>query len=117
MMAPPSSAAFSVQVTRTLPPPASCDALLSSSSRSALASVRAAFPDLVVVNVTARADVLAKRLAARGRETAKQIEARLARTTAPLPLDLTIMTIDNSGDLEVAGKELVQLIEELLQSG
>ena len=91
--------------------------LIVNGSRSALASVRAAFPDLVVVNVTARADVLAKRLAARGRETAKQIEARLARTTAPLPTDLTIITIDNSGDLEVAGKELVQLIEELLQSG
>ncbi|MFN3509450.1 MAG: phosphonate metabolism protein/1,5-bisphosphokinase (PRPP-forming) PhnN [Allorhizobium sp.] len=38
-------------------------------SRSALASFRGAFPKLLVVNVTARADVLAKRLATRGRET------------------------------------------------
>jgi ribose 1,5-bisphosphokinase len=90
--------------------------LIVNGSRSALASVHAAFPNLVVVNVTARADVLAKRLAARGRETTTEIEARLTRTTAPLPTDLTVITIDNSGELEVAGNELVQLIEGLLHS-
>ena len=91
--------------------------LIVNGSRSALANVRAAFPKLVVVNVTARADVLAKRLAARGRETATEIEARLNRTTSPLPPDLAIITINNSGDLELAGNELVQLIEGLLHSG
>ncbi|EKF61256.1 MAG: phosphonate metabolism protein/1,5-bisphosphokinase (PRPP-forming) PhnN [Agrobacterium albertimagni] len=89
--------------------------LIVNGSRSALASVHAAFPNLVVVNVTARADVVAKRLAARGRETATEIEARLNRTTEPLPEDLKMVTIDNSGDLELAGGKLVQLIEGLSQ--
>ncbi|MGC4409008.1 phosphonate metabolism protein/1,5-bisphosphokinase (PRPP-forming) PhnN [Allorhizobium sp. NPDC080224] len=82
-------------------------------SRSALEGFRAAFPQLLVVNVTARPDVLAKRLAARGRETAADIEARLARATDPLPEDVKVVTIDNSGDLAVAGRRLVDLIEGL----
>lgn len=83
-------------------------------SRSALDGFRAAFPRLLVVNVTARPDVLAQRLAARGRETASDIEARLARSTEPTPSDLNNVTIDNSGTLETAGREMVKLIESLL---
>lgn len=82
-------------------------------SRSALDGFRAAFPRLLVVNVTARPDVLAKRLAARGRETAADIEARLARATEPLPDDLKVVTIDNSGELASAGRQLVDLVEGL----
>lgn len=82
-------------------------------SRSALDGFRAAFPRLLIVNVTARPDVLAKRLAARGRETAADIEARLARATEPLHDDLEIVTIDNSGELATAGRQLVELVEGL----
>ncbi len=66
-----------------------------------------------MVNVTARPDVLAKRLAARGRETAADIEARLARSTTALPANLNVANIDNSGELEAAGQELIELIEGL----
>jgi ribose 1,5-bisphosphokinase len=82
-------------------------------SRSALDGFRAAFPRLLIINVTARPDVLAKRLAARGRETAADIEARLARATEPLPDDMKVVTIDNSGDLATAGQQLVDLVEGL----
>ena len=82
-------------------------------SRSALDGFRTAFPRLLIVNVTARPDVLAKRLAARGRETAADIEARLARATEPLPDDMKVATIDNSGDLATAGNQLVDLVEGL----
>jgi ribose 1,5-bisphosphokinase len=82
-------------------------------SRSALDGFRTAFPRLLIVNVTARPDVLAKRLAARGRETAADIEARLARATEPLPDDMKVVTIDNSGDLATAGQQLVDLVEGL----
>jgi ribose 1,5-bisphosphokinase len=48
-------------------------------SRAALAQARAVFPALEVVMVTAPAPVLAARLAARGREDAADIAARLLR--------------------------------------
>ncbi|MFN7125165.1 MAG: phosphonate metabolism protein/1,5-bisphosphokinase (PRPP-forming) PhnN [Allorhizobium sp.] len=87
--------------------------VIANGSRSALDAFRKAFPRLLVVNVTARPDVLAKRLAARGRETAADIEARLARSTTALPANLNVANIDNSGELEAAGQELVELIEGL----
>lgn len=83
-------------------------------SRSALDAFSTAFPRLLVVNITARPDVLAKRLTARGRETAADIEARLKRSSEPLPPQLDTVSIDNSGELEAAGKKLVRLIEGLL---
>lgn len=82
-------------------------------SRSALDGFRSAFSRLLVVNVTARPEVLAERLAARGRETAADIEARLARATDPMPDDVKVVIIDNSGDLAVAGRRLVDLVEGL----
>lgn len=82
-------------------------------SRSALERFQAVFPRLVVVNVTARPDVLAMRLATRGRETAQEIEARLARAVEPLPDSFDTVTIDNSGSLDTAAAELVSLLENL----
>jgi ribose 1,5-bisphosphokinase len=82
-------------------------------SRSALDRFQAVFPRLVVVNVTARPDVLAVRLAARGRESAQEIEARLARAVEPLPNSFETVTIDNSGALETATRQLVSLLEDL----
>lgn len=89
--------------------------VIANGSRSALDAFRAAFPRLLVINVTARPDVLAKRLAARGRETAADIEARLARSTTALPANLNVANIDNSGELEAAGRELIELIEWLFR--
>ncbi len=96
---------------------ASGHVVIANGSRSALDAFHAAFPHLVVVNVTARPEILAKRLASRGRETAADIEARLARSSEPLPPGLHIVTIDNSGELDLAGKELVNLIEDLFDKG
>ncbi|THV12016.1 phosphonate metabolism protein/1,5-bisphosphokinase (PRPP-forming) PhnN [Rhizobium rhizophilum] len=94
---------------------ASGHVVIANGSRSALDAFRAAFPQLVVVNVTARPEILAKRLATRGRETAADIEARLARSSEPLPPDLHVVTIDNSGELDLAGTELVNLIQGLFR--
>lgn len=81
-------------------------------SRSALDAFRAAFPRLLVANITARPEILAKRLATRGRETAADISARLGRTITPLIQNLDVVDIDNSGELTDAGKQLVSLIED-----
>ena len=89
---------------------------LCNGSRKALDDFRAAFARLTVVNVTARPEILAARLAARGRESADQIAARLARSTMAVDGDFDVVTIDNSGSLEAAGERLVALIRESLAS-
>lgn len=68
--------------------------VLFNGSRAMLTQAAAVFPDLCVIHVTAPPDVLAARLAARGRESAAQIADRLARD-APLPHRLPVITIAN----------------------
>lgn len=72
-------------------------------SRSVLAAAARAFPGLHVLEIAADPQVLAQRLAARGRETAADIAARLRRAEAPLDAaGLPVTRIDNSGDLALA---------------
>jgi ribose 1,5-bisphosphokinase len=89
--------------------------VIANGSRSALDRFEAAFARLKVVNVTARADVLAERLAARGRETREEIVKRLARGSLTVLGDHDVTDIDNSGALEIAGGKLIALIETLVR--
>jgi ribose 1,5-bisphosphokinase len=73
--------------------------LLANLSRHHLARARAIFPALRVLSLTARPEILAARLAERGRETAADIAARLARR-APLPGGLHVVEVANDGPLE-----------------
>ena len=73
--------------------------LLANLSRSALTEAQALVPRLTVLHVTASPATLAARLVARGRETAEDIAARLAREVAPLPSGLDILTLANDGPL------------------
>ncbi len=73
--------------------------LLVNLSRGVLEEVAAKFPQFAVLNVTASAEVLAARLADRGRETPEEIEARLNRSS-DLPEGLPIVTIENDGPIE-----------------
>jgi len=65
-------------------------------SRKALPGNREAYPDLEIVVVTASDDVLAARLAARGRETEADIRARLARASEPAPEGARIVMNDGT---------------------
>lgn len=69
-------------------------------SRAALTEAAAIFPGLVVVNITASPEVLAKRLSRRGRETGAEIEARLVQAARSLPDGLDVITLNNDGPLE-----------------
>ena len=71
-------------------------------SRSKLAEAASRFARMHVLNVTARPEVLAARLGARGRETPEDIRRRLARAALPLPAGLPVTEIDNSGALSDA---------------
>ncbi len=84
--------------------------VVANGSRAALKAFQAAYPQVLVVSITARPDVLAARLMARGRETGAEILDRLSRTTLELVTDLPVVTIDNSGDLAVAGNLLIDVI-------
>jgi ribose 1,5-bisphosphokinase len=70
---------------------------LANLSRGALPAARARFPGLVVLQLTAPPEVLAARLAGRGRESEAQIAARLARADQSLPDGIEAVEIDNSG--------------------
>ena len=86
------------------------ETLLFNGSRAALSAADRAFPELEVIHVTARPEVLAARLAGRGRETAAEIEERLERADLALPDGLTLHEIDNSGALEDAVAALVRIV-------
>ena len=85
-------------------------------SRAALAEAQAVFPALVVLHITARREVLAERLAARGREAADDIAERLARAAMPLPGGLRhVIEIDNSGDVASGVRALLDALDRAAQ--
>lgn len=75
---------------------------LANLSRAMLGQAARVFPGLHVLHVTARPEVLAARLAARGREGRAEIARRLARPAPAFPEGLTVTEIDNSGRLDRA---------------
>lgn len=85
-------------------------------SRNALAAIAEAFVDLKVVEITARADVLERRLLGRGRESAAEIASRLERRVQSRPTSWSAAEIDNSGDLAEAGERFVGILEAALDS-
>lgn len=74
-------------------------AVVANVSRTVIEQARREFAPVVVVLVTARREVLAERLAGRGRESAAEIENRLQRAGQYLPSGDDIYPIDNSGSL------------------
>jgi phosphonate metabolism protein PhnN/1,5-bisphosphokinase (PRPP-forming) len=78
-------------------------------SRAVVAEARERFAPVVTIEVTAAREVLDRRLAARGRESADEIVRRLARVHPPA-LPGEVRRIDNSGDLgEAVGAFLAAL--------
>lgn len=83
-------------------------------SRSAVAEGRRLFPRFLVASVTAPREVLARRLAGRGRESEADILERLASAD----LDVhgpDVVTIDNAGSLGNAVGEFLKLLKSLGQ--
>jgi ribose 1,5-bisphosphokinase len=82
-------------------------------SRGALPALRERYVNVAVVEVTADPEVLAARLAGRGRESRDEILARLSRTVS---CDTTgpSIALDNSGTKDVAGERLVAIIRKAM---
>jgi ribose 1,5-bisphosphokinase len=77
-------------------------------SRQYLPEARRHFPDLELVHITARPEVLRERLVRRGRESRSSIEKRLSRPD----LDATrpVAEFVNEGELDVAGRQLLSFL-------
>jgi len=75
--------------------------VLFNGSRAAMAESLAAFPDLCAIHITAPGPVLATRLAARGREAAEEVAARLARGVVPFPPGLPVIEVGNDATPEM----------------
>jgi ribose 1,5-bisphosphokinase len=79
-------------------------------SRAVVASARARYAQAVVVMITAPAEVLAQRLAQRGRESGAGIAERMNRGAA---VELEVrpdMVIENDGPPDAAAKKLIGAI-------
>ncbi|KAF0185240.1 MAG: phosphonate metabolism protein/1,5-bisphosphokinase (PRPP-forming) PhnN [Hyphomonadaceae bacterium] len=79
-------------------------------SRAILDTARARYPRVVVCNIIAPADVLRRRLAARGRETSAEVEERVARAGAFSVQGEDVVLIDNGGPLSESVRRLVDVI-------
>lgn len=86
---------------------------LANLSRSVLSEAQAVFPGMLVLNITASAETLAKRLAGRGRESEAEIAARLSRADTPLPSGLDVVNIPNDGSLEQTVAAACAAIEDM----
>jgi phosphonate metabolism protein PhnN/1,5-bisphosphokinase (PRPP-forming) len=74
-------------------------------SRAVIAEAATRFP-VWVIAVSAPPHILAERLAARGRETAADIAARLARTV-PVPDNVTVETVWNDTTPDVGAERFL----------
>jgi ribose 1,5-bisphosphokinase len=80
-------------------------------SREYLEDAAAIYPDLLPVLIEVAPDALRQRLLARGRETLAEVERRIVRATSfQSQTRAGIARIRNDGDLEIAGRVLVELL-------
>lgn len=87
--------------------PASLDDILASGrhaianvSRSVIGEARHRYPPVRVLNITAKPETVRKRLEARGREDAAEIEERVRRVVAFDPGSSDVVSISNDGPLD-----------------
>jgi ribose 1,5-bisphosphokinase len=79
-------------------------------SRTIVEQARSRYAAVIPVLITAPDDVLAARLAARGRETGSGVDGRIRRTAAIDPRFQADFAISNVGDPQVAAAELLSII-------
>jgi ribose 1,5-bisphosphokinase len=80
-------------------------------SRAALPEAARVFPGLRVILVTAPEAVLAARLAARGRESATDIRARLSRAAFEMPAGITFETVVNDASPGIGTARLLAALQ------
>jgi ribose 1,5-bisphosphokinase len=84
-------------------------------SRSVVGEALANYKQVVAVAITAPAAKLAERLLRRGREPPADILARVTRAAAPLPPDLSVITIENDAVLAVAAQRFIMALRQIAE--
>ena len=102
--------------TETLKEVESGRILIANGSRAALGAFRAVYVALAVIEITVRPEVIAARLAGRGRESAREIERRLSRDAGDWRPDCPHIRVDNSGVIDVAAERLYAAIDAFAAS-
>ncbi len=88
--------------------------IVANGSRSAVQEISQTVDNLVVIDITAPPEVLAKRLASRGRETEAQIAARLNRQTSKFPAHIDVHQVNNDTSLEEGIKRFIDTIKQFV---
>ncbi|WP_189556462.1 phosphonate metabolism protein/1,5-bisphosphokinase (PRPP-forming) PhnN [Mesorhizobium sp. M4B.F.Ca.ET.089.01.1.1] len=83
-------------------------------SRSVIPALRERYANLAVVEVTATPEILAERLAARGRESRGEVLARLARSASIALSGPDVTSIDNSGARDIAGERFAEVLRKAM---
>jgi len=85
--------------------------VVANGSRSVVARLSQCLARLVVIEVTAAPEVLAKRIAARGRESDEETQSRLARRGEPVPASVRLLSVDNDASLAEGIDRFVEALE------
>lgn len=85
--------------------------VLFNGSRAAVPQALARFPDLTVLRISAPSRILADRLAARGRESLADIQARLARASYEVPEGPPVIDIANDATPEIGVARLLAALQ------
>jgi ribose 1,5-bisphosphokinase len=85
-------------------------------SRTIVALARERYARVCVINIECQPGIRAARLAGRGRETADSIAARLAREVAAFDPTEADVRIDNSGELALGTRALIEALESCAAS-
>jgi ribose 1,5-bisphosphokinase len=83
-------------------------------SRAVIPVLRERYANLAVVEITASPDVLAERLAMRGRESRGEVLARLSRSANVVLSGPGVTSIDNSGPREAAGERFAEVLRKAM---
>ncbi|TIW30209.1 MAG: phosphonate metabolism protein/1,5-bisphosphokinase (PRPP-forming) PhnN, partial [Mesorhizobium sp.] len=83
-------------------------------SRSVIPALRERYANLAVVEITATPEILAERLAARGRESRGEVLARLARSASIALSGPDVTSIDNSGAKDIAGERFAEVLRKAM---
>lgn len=84
--------------------------VLFNGSRAALPLAEEKYPELKIIMILASQETLAKRLADRGRESARDVQNRLKRASYKAPAGKNVVMISNDGKLQDAVDQLKKAI-------
>ncbi len=85
-------------------------------SRRILKDAKEKYDFLRIIFVYVPFEITAQRIKERAREKDAELQARLERARENQRLDIADFTVDNSGDLKVAGKKLLEYMVKEISS-